>query len=264
MYPGRQRRQRRCPRPALRRRHGIHRCSGHRRCRRGRPVGAALEGVDTDGPASWTGPTPTRSCTSWAATGCSPTVTSASRFRLGPADLAAAAASSRAHRRVLDDRGPARRPAGRSALLSFDFSERPADYVEYARHAHVAIQSCPVHDVAAAKEQARPAPGPRSAGRRHHAWCWRGRDPRENGCPSAARPRRRRSSTRSAPATPSSPGSWSASSTACRSPSWPARPRATPLPVPVLRRLRLSHGHSLTSAARSTPSRTADWTNDES
>lgn len=79
-----------------------------------------------------------------------------SRFRLSSADFAAVGSYDVVHTgecsMVEDQLGDLR---AASRLLSFDFSERPWAYVrEYARHAHVAVQSCPVHDLAAAKEQA--------------------------------------------------------------------------------------------------------------
>lgn len=79
-----------------------------------------------------------------------------SRFRLSPDDLAAAGSYDVVHTgecSMLEDQLPDLRSASR--LLSIDVSERPWDYVqEYARHAHVAIQSCPVHELSAAKDHA--------------------------------------------------------------------------------------------------------------
>lgn len=68
-----------------------------------------------------------------------------SRFTLSDADLTAVAAADIVHTGecslVEDQLADLALAAGR---LSFDFSERPWSYVEkYARHAHVAIRSCP-------------------------------------------------------------------------------------------------------------------------
>ncbi len=80
-----------------------------------------------------------------------------SRFRLGPQDLARAAQADVVHTgecsmvedQLADLAGSARR-------LSFDFSERPWDYVEkYARHVQIAVRSCPATGLDAARAEAR-------------------------------------------------------------------------------------------------------------
>jgi fructoselysine 6-kinase len=88
-----------------------------------------------------------------------------SRLRLRADDLAAVAAYDVVHTgecSMLEDQLPELADAAR--LLSFDFSERPWDYVEkHARHADVAIRSLPATDVTAALDEARrlAALGPR-------------------------------------------------------------------------------------------------------
>jgi len=79
-----------------------------------------------------------------------------SRFRLTAADLAAAGSYDIVHTgecSMLEEQLPRLRAASR--LLSFDFSERPWDYIQqHAPYAHLAIVSAPVGDPAGAREQA--------------------------------------------------------------------------------------------------------------
>jgi fructoselysine 6-kinase len=80
-----------------------------------------------------------------------------SRFRLTPAELAALRSFDIVHTgecSMLEDQLDELARASR--LLSYDFSERPWDYVEkHARHADVAIRSLPSNDVATARDEAR-------------------------------------------------------------------------------------------------------------
>lgn len=80
-----------------------------------------------------------------------------SRLRLTPEDLAALGTFDVVHTgecSMVEDQLPELSDVAR--LLSFDFSERPWDYIEkHARHAGVAIRSMPATDVTTALTQAR-------------------------------------------------------------------------------------------------------------
>jgi fructoselysine 6-kinase len=80
-----------------------------------------------------------------------------SQFRVGPADLAAAAQAAVVHTGECSMTEPDLPALARaSRLLSFDFSERPWDYVtEIAGHVDIAILSRPEGDEAEAVETAR-------------------------------------------------------------------------------------------------------------
>ena len=82
-----------------------------------------------------------------------------SAFRVGPADLVAASRAGVVHTGECSMTEPDLPALARAArLLSFDFSERPWDYVaELARHVDVAILSRPESDEAEAVETARRA-----------------------------------------------------------------------------------------------------------
>lgn len=80
-----------------------------------------------------------------------------SRFRLAPEDLDALRGFDIVHTgecSMMEDQLAELADAAR--LLSFDFSERPWDYIEkHARHADVAIRSLPATDVTTARTEAR-------------------------------------------------------------------------------------------------------------
>jgi fructoselysine 6-kinase len=79
-----------------------------------------------------------------------------SRIRLGADDLDAVSAFDVVHTgecSMVEDQLPDLSSAARA--LSFDFSERPWDYIEkYARHADVAIRSLPATDLTTARREA--------------------------------------------------------------------------------------------------------------